>query len=113
MLQDILKYFSVINPKPSENRSFDLRRLQLWIVENNWKIRQEYQGFKAHRIRPDMLGKVLPIINIIVIPVVIATASKVVMSIQFTFVLKLHLFYINSMEYSTSILKSLYTKVYS
>jgi hypothetical protein len=59
-----------------------------------------------------MLGKVLPIINIIVIPVVIATASKVIMSIQFTFVLKLHLVYINSMEYSTNILKSLYTKVF-
>lgn len=44
MLQDILRYFSVIDP---ENIPFELRSLQLWIVENNREIIQEYQGFKG------------------------------------------------------------------
>jgi hypothetical protein len=50
MLQDILWYFFEINPDLSglKSRPFVLRDLQKWIVKNNWKIRQYYQGFKAH-----------------------------------------------------------------
>ena len=48
MLQDVLRYFFEINANLSENRPFILRNLQLWIVENNRKIIQEYQDSKAH-----------------------------------------------------------------
>ena len=48
MLQDVLRYCFEINANPSENRPFILRDLQLWIVENNWKIKQEYQDSKGH-----------------------------------------------------------------
>ena len=47
MLQDILRYFSV-NPNTSENTPFELRSLQLWIVENNREIIEEYQDSKGH-----------------------------------------------------------------
>jgi hypothetical protein len=48
LLQDVLRYFLVINQNLLESIPFELRNLQLWIVENNREIIEEYQGSKSH-----------------------------------------------------------------
>jgi hypothetical protein len=48
LLQDVLRYFLVNNQNLLESRPFELRNLQLWIVENNREIIEEYQGSKGH-----------------------------------------------------------------
>ena len=45
--QDILRYFLHINQDWQENKPFRLRDLQLWIVENNAEISEQYHGYKG------------------------------------------------------------------
>jgi len=47
-LQDVLRFFLGINQNLLESRTFELRNLQLWIVDNNREIIEEYQGSKGH-----------------------------------------------------------------
>jgi hypothetical protein len=47
ILQDVLRYFLVINQNPLENRPFVLRDLQLWIVNNSREITEQYPGYKG------------------------------------------------------------------
>jgi hypothetical protein len=46
--QDILRYYHTKNNTILSNEPFTLRDLQGWIVQNNAKIREQYQGSAAH-----------------------------------------------------------------